>query len=394
MKRMSRMALLGGILSIAAIAVVSAQSASEPYEADIDRAARDVVRTCANAGEKSLCYEKEVPKYMDSGFTMEQAFELAIAIQTLDPSYTYCHVLAHNISAKETAKDPSKWQNIVARAPFGLCGNGGPHGAFQERFREESMPDASVGEILNLIRGVCDERESWHPSRSQVSNCVHGIGHLSMYITGADVSKSVDVCDAFVGEMARLENVETCYEGIFMQIFQPIEPEDEALVEGIVPDADDTLPYCDSFPGLVRSICIRESWILSADALTDPSALMAQCAPIEVANERAYCIEGVIIGVFSRSYNFDEEKMMLLCEKLDASTKRLCVATIAFRLIQTDWRNMERALAVCSATHEGERDTCFRRIIWYGIETFQTGSTERKSFCSGFPEPWKTDCLN
>ncbi|MEZ4200780.1 MAG: hypothetical protein R3B69_04370 [Candidatus Paceibacterota bacterium] len=87
------------------------------------------------------CYDEEIPKLMDAGMSMEDAFAVTATIQDLDPSYQYCHVLGHELSAKETAKDPSRWKDVVARSPLGMCSNGGVHGAFQERFRVEHFDE-------------------------------------------------------------------------------------------------------------------------------------------------------------------------------------------------------------------------------------------------------------
>ena len=100
----------------------------------LDKYATGIVKKCSSASYKPTCYEKEVPMLMDS-ISMEEAFQVTRIIQDLDKSYQYCHVLGHELSARETAKDPGKWKDIIPRCPSGLCSNGCIHGAFQERFR-------------------------------------------------------------------------------------------------------------------------------------------------------------------------------------------------------------------------------------------------------------------
>src|SRR3989344_4799906 len=153
------------------------------------RLARAVVEECKKENYRPLCYEKKVPALMDRGLSMEGAYAVTRKIQTLDSDYHYCHVLAHNISAKETAKDPSKWKAIVARAPSGICGNGGLHGAFQERFRTDALPNATISELLQELDGACDPRDKWSPTFLERSSCMHGLGHLTMYITDGDIKK-------------------------------------------------------------------------------------------------------------------------------------------------------------------------------------------------------------
>ncbi|MEL6804243.1 MAG: hypothetical protein AAFO91_10720, partial [Bacteroidota bacterium] len=66
--------------------------------------AEALVEQCATEERTAVCYEREVPKLMDQGYEMEEAFTVTKLIQDIDPSFQYCHVLGHYISAKETAK--------------------------------------------------------------------------------------------------------------------------------------------------------------------------------------------------------------------------------------------------------------------------------------------------
>lgn len=360
----------------------------------VEVAAKKAVTECSAALDKGLCYERVVPGFMDEGFSMEEAFTITAKIQELDPSYTYCHVLAHNISAKETAKDPSKWKDIVARAPYGICGNGGSHGAFQERFREESLPDASIDEILTLISDVCAQRTSWNPTPAQIANCIHGVGHLVMYVTAGDVEKSNAVCTAFAEQIENKDDIRTCYEGVFMQVFQPIEPEDKALVEHFAPQPTETKAYCDQFAGRIRAICIRESWILHADTLAAPAAFQTHCKNILDSRERTYCIEGLTMGVFSRSYDFDEVRMMSFCSQLTPAINSICGNTVAFRLVQTDWHNMERAVSVCSQAVPANIESCYQQLGMYVKSSFAVNDPVRDTLCAQLPVSSRPGCLS
>jgi hypothetical protein len=101
--------------------------------------AKQIVAICKNKNHSNLCYEKEIPKLMDKPYSlsMENAFQVARQVQIADTSYNFCHVLGHKLSAKETKKDPTLWQQVIGRCPQGVCSNGCIHGAFQERFRTE-----------------------------------------------------------------------------------------------------------------------------------------------------------------------------------------------------------------------------------------------------------------
>src|SRR5690606_4527381 len=125
------------------------------------------------------CYDKELPKLMDEGFSMEDAFAVTRLVQDRDPSYQYCHVLGHELSAKETAKDPDNWKSVIARAPIGVCSNGAIHGAFQERFRVASFAGKSVDDLVPELLRICKANEDWHPTGMPEATCIHRLGHLT-----------------------------------------------------------------------------------------------------------------------------------------------------------------------------------------------------------------------
>ncbi len=354
--------------------------------------ARAVVTDCKSVDYRPLCYEKKIPALMDRGLSMEKAFAVTSEVQILDPDYHYCHVLAHNISAKETAKDPSKWRYVVARAPSGMCGNGGLHGAFQERFRTDALPNAAMGELLPELRGTCDPRSGWAPTFLERSSCMHGIGHLTMYITSADINKSIALCETLAFTSPIEDFRRTCIDGAFMQIFQPLEPEDKGLVEKIAPTAEKRAGFCARFTGLARTSCIKESWPLVVDTLSTPKGFTALCAPLEKeAEEYRYCTSGLVYVVFGR-FEYNTGKMIKLCAQLPEGLKKICVSRTASRFIETDWRNIPQALSVCSSASADTKDACYTELIEFASQGLPAGSSEEKRLCSGMPEPWNNLC--
>jgi len=364
-----------------------------PSEASVRALAEVAAHKCQEAESRPRCYEEFIPRYMDDGLPMESVFGIVRELQAIDPSYRDCHVLAHNISAKETAKDLSKWKDVVARSPYGVCGNGSSHGAFLERFRHESLPDTSTETILGQIRGACDDRDWWHPSHDERANCVHGVGHLAMYITGGDVKKSTDICTAFATEFLPEDFRSTCYEGVFMQVFQPLEDTDKLLVEGITPKYDDRMAFCNQFSGPVRSICVRESWILVSNHIATSAGFTAHCKPlIGLPDEYRYCAEGIGMGVFMVVFDYDLPEMMRLCTALDSTLMSFCVTGAARRYIQTDWRNIDEAIRVCRDAEERVHAPCFANLISYGQNTFTNHPKEAHALCAGMPAPWSKQC--
>ncbi len=93
------------------------------------------------------CYDKEIPKLMRF-MSMEDAFGVTRYVQEKDPKYRFCHVLAHELSYLETAKDPENWMDTMARCPATMCNNGCPHGVLMYKFKSESLSDSQIESIL------------------------------------------------------------------------------------------------------------------------------------------------------------------------------------------------------------------------------------------------------
>ena len=112
-----------GLVGLGAVLALSRPS--------VEAAARMLMERCEDAAYPPSCLDEEIPKLLDSGFSLEDAFKVVayIADAAKEYDYYFCHVVANNISAKETAKDPMNWTDVLSRCPTGMCSNGCLHGA-------------------------------------------------------------------------------------------------------------------------------------------------------------------------------------------------------------------------------------------------------------------------
>lgn len=362
-----------------------------PFATSTDALAKQVVETCRESDKRYACYEHEIPVLLDKGLSMEEAFKVVREVQELDPTYHYCHVTAHLISEKETAKDLSKWKDVIARAPAGICGNGALHGAFQERFRKESWPEATMDELRSEFSGVCDPRAGWDPTFLERASCMHGLGHLSMYVTNANIERSVELCSELAYESEAADFRRTCTDGAFMQIYQPLEPDDEDLVAELIPVAEKADTFCARFEGIARTSCIKESWPLVRDSLRTPEGAGSFCARLHEEDEYRYCASGLIYVVMGL-LEYDANKMMSLCKTIPEKMRDQCVASTASRFIETDWRNIPQSLAVCEDAPSENKEACYAELIRFADQGLPRGSEEAQALCDGMPVNWARQC--
>ncbi|TSC85986.1 MAG: Uncharacterized protein G01um10147_1053 [Microgenomates group bacterium Gr01-1014_7] len=367
------------------------------YESrDLAQYANQILTKCSSDSHHQSCYDKEIPALLDSpaGLTMEEAFGVTRLVQEKDTSFSYCHVLGHNLSAKEVKKDPSKWKETVSRCPSGLCSNGCIHGGFQERFRAESFTDEEVVAIKPELASICEKRSNWNPTGLEQASCYHALGHLTMYITSANISSSISLCEEIAVKIDGRSFLQVCLDGVFMQIYQPLEPEDFALIAGKEVTRTQVDSFCAAYSGYARASCLSESWPLyGQDIINKPDELIKFCSKEDKENQPR-CFEGLFY-VLTAQFNFDTERIKNYCSKLPKNLEGKCFANAASRMIETDYRNIAKSTNLCySVTDAKDQEECFDELLKYSTYNFHANSPEFLKLCNGLPNPWKDRCLN
>lgn len=361
-------------------------------DAPLEAYAEKALALCKSAKHRPSCYDKEIPKFMDV-VSMEDAFEITKIVQEQDPSYAYCHVLGHELSAKEVKKNPAEWKNVIARCPSGVCSNGCLHGGLQERFRSDSLTDAQTEKIVPDLENICEAKPDWNPTGLEQNSCYHALGHLTMYITNADINKSVALCERIANKPDGRDLRFLCYDGAFMQLNQPLEPEDFALIKGKEITKKNVTAFCNSFSGEKNASCWTESWPLFSEEIKTPKGIVDLCMKID-ASVRQRCFGSMFYGV-PIQLRFDNEKIADFCNSInDESLQGTCFASVSDRLIETDYRNSKKAVALCSAASSKDaKSTCFSNTARQASFNFHPGSKQFVDLCNSLPAKWKNKCL-
>lgn len=350
-----------------------------------------VIATCASSDYHPGCYDKEIPKLMDI-ISMEDAFKVTAIIQQKDSQYWYCHVLGHNLASRETAKNSEKWKEIIPRCPAGMCSNGCIHGALQERFRKEKFSESEMERVLPDLTDVCDERPQWHPTGMERATCYHALGHLLMYLTDADTKKSVESCDKIAKKPDGSNFLTVCHDGVFMQLFQPLEPEDFALVEGKTPSKEALKSFCSIYPAKIQASCWSEGWPLYWDQVKIPDGLMKFCFVLEKGVAQDRCFNGMFF-VMASEFRLDMKKIIAFCDVIPLPERGRCFANGAGRMIETDAKLVPSSLAICAqAAMVGAGDACYNELVTYAQFNFHSGADAQKELCDGLPLKWRTSC--
>lgn len=360
---------------------------------NFDALVEGVLSKCKIAEYSQTCYDKEIPALMDkpANLSMEEAFQISKLVQEKDKAFPYCHVLGHNLSAKEVKKDPSKWKEVLHRCPSGICSNGCIHGGFQERFRSEAFTDEEVQVLKPDLAAICEKKLNWNPTGLEQASCYHALGHLTMYITEADITNSIKLCEEIAVKPDGSNYLQVCLDGVFMQIFQPLEPEDFALIAGKQVSRDNVDAFCNQYQGFARASCISESWPLYGAQITgNPDALVSLCSKEEEVS-KPRCFEGLFY-VLVAQFNFDTQKIKNYCMALPENLQGKCFGTSSTRFMETDYRNISQSVELCLASDAGQKE-CFDELVEFADYNFHKGSPEFLNLCNSLPPPWKETCL-
>lgn len=398
-----------GILVVPAVIVfilapnfISQKRAGQRPESELRKYAEEVLDKCSSVSYKPPCYDEEVPKLLDF-ITMEDAFQVTRFVQEQDPTYLYCHVLGHNIAEKETQKDLSKWKDVVARCPTTMCNNGCPHGALMERFKNDTdyLTEEQIESIKLDLADVCEPRDAWNPREIERSMCYHALGHLHMYITNADLRKSAKLCEEIGTKPDGRNYVQTCTEGVFMSIYQPLGPDDIALVKNVTPSKEKMPEFCAQFKDSFMSFhaCHKEAWAIFREKVTTPDTYYKFCTYTDDKQWQDACFRSLMNPitddiVISRN---DVEGLISFCRPLPSHVKNICIYSTVHRLMQVDPKLVNKALELCSMSLElgnEVQQSCYGSLLAFGSLGFIRGSTEFYEYCRLLPEPWREQCAN
>lgn len=350
--------------------------------------AQAIVRTCASAEHRATCYEKEVPKLLERGVVLTDAFTIAARIQELDESGEYCHGIGHRLGSVEVAKNPGAWKEIARSAPMGSCLSGGLHGAFQERFRKGTLSEEDIPAFLAEVRGFCDVSESLPSNPIDLTMCAHGVGHLLLFVADGDIRQAANICENMRfsdgGGVTAESQTLSCYDGAFMQLFEPREAEDFALVAGKAPARAHVPGFCALFDEDRRGVCIARSAPLFFDGNLSS---VPSCGAVTSAKRQDSCREAQA-RLFGRDTFFDPKAADAYCAAYPEGARGACYADIGSYALLSG-HGMQQPLLLCE--HAGG-SACYRKLASFIETSFAQGSTQRKDFCAQLPPLYRASC--
>jgi hypothetical protein len=255
------------------------------------------------------------------------------------------------------------------------------------------LDKTKISEILPDLQTACEARPGWTPTGMKTGTCYHAMGHLLMYITKANISQSLSLCEQIAKKSDGRDLTPVCFDGVFMQLFQPLEPEDFALIKGKEQTSATVADFCSQFRGQPRGSCWSESWPLFRTQILQPDGPAKHCGTLPQSLQ-ARCLSGLFY-VAAAQFNLDFGQISNFCSQTSLATRDQCFAQSASRYVEVDWDNIEKAVQLCqTAKGVGSDAACFRELDFFSSFNFPSGSAQQARLCSLIPSGYKSHCLN
>lgn len=381
-------AVMVSLLGVAAVLLF--KGSAHVGVTDIAKKADAVVAACASSNDHAACYEREVPALYPK-LSLPSLFSVVRLIRQKDSSYQFCHVLGHKIGEQIVSEDPNKWVDAIPFNPTdGLCSNGYIHGVIGGRFRAEVLDDATLQKLLPDFRRACEAHSGWSPSDLDRAMCYHAMGHLYVYITNANITNALSICEQSTTEQFN----RVCREGVFMQIYQPLEPDDYALIEQmpVKPTPSTVRSFCASFGAnpSYEGACLRESWPMH-EGMYDGTGVKSFCSGQPNSEEEMACYQSAtaIIGRMSLG---DADKAASACRNVPSQWQDLCFATTAQAVLEENRDDASKAISLCKLAEDSVAQNCMMSLARRASFIFGTNAPEMYKFCNNLPESLQSSC--
>jgi len=390
MNTLSRSEWVCGGVALAMLAFLGMQSFGAGPTSTIQYA-KAAVTQCASESDHAACYESVIPALYPK-LSVAQLFEVVREVRREDTSYQFCHVLAHKIGERVVAEDPSKWVDAIPLNPAdGICSNGFVHGVVGGRFRAEVLSTSSITQLLPDFKRACEPRTGYAPSDLDRSICYHGMGHLFDFITNADIPVALGLCTKTTPEDYR----RMCIEGVFMQINQPLEPDDFELIKqmAVKPTEDTVRSYCATFKDpLYVGACLRESWPYFTAGIKNGTEVAEFCSGQPDALRTTNCYESMssIVGRMTLS---DIHQADAACKNFPAKWRQMCYNYSAEAVLEEDRNDASKAIALCGLAGGDMTTQCQQLLVDHSRFLFGQNTAQRDAFCAALPQDLRAACM-
>ncbi|HZI21393.1 MAG TPA: hypothetical protein VFD76_02720 [Gemmatimonadales bacterium] len=304
-----------------------------------------IARTCKEKGDSTFgCYEG----YYDALVAragVAAAFADLKAHYTTDPRIeVLCHAITHHIGRAAF----TQYSGIAEAFAHGddFCASGYYHGVLQG-----FSAGAGRGSLLANLDAVCAGVPGKERHSLDYYNCVHGLGHGIMALTGDSLFEALRACDGLTGVVEQ----EACHNGVFMENLVVDGEHGGHYSRYLRPD--EPLYPCTAVEPRYKVSCfeIQTSYALGATQ-GDFVKVFALCARVE-PRFRATCYQSLGRDASTVSLNRVPETVAKCNLGSDREQRSNCVRGAALDFIYF-YHSDVQARQLCAALEPALREDC------------------------------------
>jgi hypothetical protein len=262
------------------------------------------------------------------------------------------------------------------------------------RFRDDVFDEAMMRATIPDFSIACEPHEGWSPSPLDQAICYHGMGHLFMFLTDADYRRALDACAAI--EQSPTGNFgQVCREGVFMQTYQPLEPDDFDLVALLPkePKRDNYRRICAQFArDEEEGACLREAWPLFREEILE-GGITAFCEGNPATQiDKCYDTAFAIIGRQSQSLE-KASQIATACGGAPRERQGLCFGIVAVAFIEENRGASAAAASVCAAAPSHAQERCYGTLVERVNFVYGSDDAGKRVLCEALPTEELSRCL-
>jgi hypothetical protein len=208
----------------------------------------------------------------------------------------------------------------------------------------------------------------------------------------------LELCRAIDGEDSPLFSA--CSEGVFMIIYQPLGPDQEALVDGLAPSLEEVDSFCSSYSGVALRSCHNEAFPTLQGKILDQKYVDDFCSYSNDPDTQYTCFETLYMTAAQIYLDENNEESMSeyveYCSQATANKIEDCINQGAVKVLQQDLSLLNKAIDICSAAKRlGLEDSCMYNISVYFPNTYFVNKfSVREEYCANLPDVWREKCLD
>lgn len=341
---------------------------------DPHRYVQDEMGVCYQRGSDD-CY-RNVATLFFAQFSLPDILGIFADSETVPEVFARCHQVTHYLARTEYLQTKSL-PGLFNSCNF-TCHGGCYHGAIEEYLQERKLlTNQDERAIREEISSICGKKEQ--ASVPQVfRECVHGLGHGTMYISDGDLFQALDLCDALGDQGDR----DGCYSGVFMENSSS---STNTTHPGRFLRRDDPMYPCTAVGEPYRRMCYRYQSSYFAEISNHDwkkTGDLCMNTPLEFRRE---CFQ--TIGTNQVGFTQDFKVMRANCQLIpEAEFQDACIAGIVVSLTGRYVGQPERALEFCSLVAPAQQRVCYSQM-GRSIADWSTDENTYTEICSMTPYP-------